>query len=109
MTTSQEQSCSECGQPANCPHMKKKPVVIMPAESSDYDPLMCKSFDHKHPVIQMQSINYAMMHFFGGMVSSGGPLTGDILNYEWLKDRGEVEPLYNFGDYMMYRRGYKFD
>ena len=79
--------------------MQKKPVIIMPTESSDYDPLICKSFDHKHPVIQMQSINYAMMHFFGGMVSSGGTLTGGILNYEWLKDRGEVEPLYNSGDY----------
>ena len=87
----------------------EQPVVAMPTESSSYDQFICKSFDHKPIVIQMQSINFAMMHFFGGMVSSGGDHTGDILNYEWLKDRGEVEPLKDWGHYMRYRSQYKFD
>ena len=86
MTTSQEQSCSECGQPANCPHMQKKPVVIMPAESSDYDPLMCKSFDHKHPFEQMRSIDYAMQEYF-----SDGLLAGSSFE-NWLEVRNKRFP-----------------
>ena len=90
MTTNQEateieRSCSECGY-LDCPHMAKKLELVLPLERSYYYPYLCASFDHKHPVIQMENIDYALKEYF-----SDGLLVDSSFE-NWLEVRNKRFP-----------------
>ena len=102
-TNQQDKSCDECSS-LNCPHMTAKMYTLTIESSDSYNPILCNSYDHKIPILQIQGIHFGMMRYFGGSDTSVS-----LLCEGWLEARGEVEPLDSWGDYMMYRKGYKFD
>lgn len=101
--------CRYCGNKDgyNCTHdghgEPNKSVETLPSmeEETGYDPGSCNSLDHRSPILISQGIHFALMRYFGDS-------SGNMLNYEWLKTRGKLEPLYDWGAYFTYRKGYQF-
>jgi len=110
MPNTPDKFCDTCGF-KNCAHEsgtlpETSVAAVMANKEIDniYDMHVDCSMDHKSKLLRMQSINFAMMHYFGQEDNAKS-----LLCYNWLQIRGKVEPLTSLGDYLAYRNQYNFE